>query len=86
MEQPHQLSSPAERIAKAYGGDAFVAVALSRQGIRVAADAVRKWRASREKGGGGGLVPAKYHGALLKDAVEQRIALTVHDLIIEHVT
>jgi hypothetical protein len=76
-------NNAAERVSRAYGGDAHVAVALSRQGIAVTADAVRKWRAPRDRGGGGGLVPSKYHGPLLRDAREQKIGLTAGDLIDE---
>jgi hypothetical protein len=68
-------------VAAAYGGDAHVAVALSRQGHKLTPDAVRKWRAPRDSGGAGGLVPAKYHAALLKDAKEQRVDLTADALI-----
>lgn len=73
--------NPAGNIARAFGGDARVAVALCDEGFEIGSDAVRKWRAPREKGGGGGLVPAKYFAALLSAANRLGVELTPDMLV-----
>lgn len=42
---------------------------------------VQRWKMPREKGGTGGLIPAKYMTALLRHANESGASLTADDMI-----
>jgi len=44
-------------------------------------DAIRKWDRPISKGGGGGLIPARYQSLYLEAASEAGVALTASDLI-----
>lgn len=45
--------------------------------------ALIKWNRALSKGGGGGLVPAKYQGRYLRAAQEEGLPLTAEDFIAE---
>jgi hypothetical protein len=67
---------PAASIIKKLGGEAVVAAVTGR-----ADTAPYRWQYSREKGGTDGLIPQKYHLALLEYAGQHGIDLSAADFL-----
>lgn len=67
--------SPAARVIRLFGSADASAIA------GLTTDALRKWERPISKGGGGGLIPARYQSLFLDAARERGLALTAADLV-----
>lgn len=67
--------TPVARVIRVFGAAKASAIA------ELTTDALRKWDRPISKGGGGGLVPARYQYLFLKAASETGVSLTAADLI-----
>lgn len=67
--------TPVARVIRLFGAAKASAIA------ELTTDAVRKWDRPISKGGGGGLVPARYQHRYLRAASETGVALLAEDLI-----
>jgi transposase-like protein len=78
-EKAHERCDPAASVIAKFGG----VRALARE-LGIDASSLSRWQSRRKTvhgPGSGGLIPAKYHWALLALAHERGIALTAEDLI-----
>lgn len=69
------LESPARRVIRAFGAARCGAL------TQLTTDALRKWDRPLSKGGGGGLVPARYQQIFLDEAARTGVDLRAEDLI-----
>ena len=69
--------SPVERVMRVFGSARATAIAGLTTGALI------KWNRPLSKGGGGGLVPAKYQDRFLKAALAEGLPLTAGDFIAE---
>lgn len=67
---------PAAQIISKLGGLTAVAKAAD-----VTPTSVQRWRLPSEKGGTGGFIPRKYHGALVTLAAAKGVTLPLHAFI-----
>ncbi len=67
--------TPVARVIRLFGTARASAIA------GLTTDAIRKWDRPISKGGGGGLIPARYQSLYLEAASEAGVALTASDLI-----
>ena len=67
---------PARSIVTKFGGPSAVAAIVGVHRTRVS-----NWMRPREKGGTGGLLPQKYHPALLEHAASHEIELKAEDFL-----
>ncbi|HEV7266522.1 MAG TPA: hypothetical protein VGN83_16605 [Falsiroseomonas sp.] len=67
---------PAATVLARFGGSGPLA-----QLLRLDRSAVHRWALPKQRGGSGGLIPARHHQRLLALAAEQGIALTAADLV-----
>ncbi len=70
------MLEPAKTVLSRFGGAGPLAFRL-----HLDRSTVHRWALPRERTGGGGLVPAKYHQRLLALAAAEGIPLTAADLI-----
>jgi|WetSurMetagenome_2_1015567.scaffolds.fasta_scaffold10977_2 hypothetical protein len=68
------MKSQAERIIEKFGGASVVAKMLGVDPSRP-----YRWMYPKASGGSGGIIPAKYHEALMRHAHERGVDLTPHD-------
>lgn len=73
---PMSTVDPAATVLARFGGSGPLA-----QLLRLDRSAVHRWALPKQRGGSGGLIPARHHQRLLTLAAEQGIALTAADLI-----
>lgn len=69
--------SPVERVMRVFGSARATAIAGLTTGALI------KWNRPVSKGGGGGLVPARYQDRFLKAAVAENLPLSAADFIAE---
>lgn len=69
--------TPVDKVIRVFGGAKATAIA------GLTTDALRKWNRPLSKGGGGGLVPARYQSRFLDAAREAGLDLTAEDFIAE---
>jgi hypothetical protein len=67
---------PAASIIRLFGGEAKIAVIAD-----VSYTAPYRWEAPIKRGGTGGIIPQRYHPALLKQARRQQLALKAEDFL-----
>lgn len=84
MAQPGKLQSPgpetpAEKVIRVFGSARATAIA------GLTTWALTKWNRPLSKGGGGGLVPARYQSRFLQAAEAEGLPLTAADFIAEPV-
>lgn len=70
------MDNPAARIVEKLGGPEVVAKVTGR-----ASTAPYRWQYDRDKGGTGGLIPQRYHRALLDYAADNQIDLKAEDFL-----
>lgn len=68
--------NPAAEIVEKLGGPKVVARVTGR-----ASTAPYRWQYEKDKGGTGGLIPQKYHRALLDYARDNKIALSAEEFL-----
>lgn len=71
--------TPVARVIRTFGAAKASAIA------ELTTDAIRKWDRPISKGGGGGLIPARYQALYLGAASEAGVSLSAADLIAEPV-
>lgn len=71
--------TPVARVIRLFGAAKASAIA------ELTTDAIRKWDRPISKGGGGGLIPARYQSLYLAAASDMGVALRAEDLIGEPV-
>lgn len=71
--------TPVARVIRIFGAAKASAIA------ELTTDAVRKWDRPISKGGGGGLIPARYQSLYLAAASDAGVSLRAEDLIAEPV-